>query len=165
MAGLGKNFGEWQLIVPALSARYLAGEIAGNHEIKGTMLRAATAVVLSTGVITGLKYSIGRTRPEVRGKQLPVPALQRRELVPVGAYRGGLRHRHRGRGSDQRRVVGLPALWRRDVTALSRVNDNRHWVSDVLIGGLVGHLSGRWVSGRLGPLRVSPTAVTAGFQF
>ncbi len=36
---------------------------------------------------------------------------------------------------------------------MARVNDDRHWTSDVLTGGLLGHLSGKWVSRKLGPVR------------
>jgi membrane-associated phospholipid phosphatase len=48
---------------------------------------------------------------------------------------------------------------------MSRINDNRHWTSDVLVGGLIGHLSGRWVSKQMGPVRIAPTGVTVKLEF
>jgi membrane-associated phospholipid phosphatase len=51
------------------------------------------------------------------------------------------------------------------MTALARVNDDRHWASDVLVGGLIGHLSGRWVSQQMGPVRITPGAVTVNLEF
>jgi membrane-associated phospholipid phosphatase len=51
------------------------------------------------------------------------------------------------------------------LTAMARVNDDRHWTSDVIIGGLIGHLSGRWVSKQMGPVRVAPGAVTVNLEF
>jgi hypothetical protein len=48
---------------------------------------------------------------------------------------------------------------------MARVNDDRHWTSDVLVGGLLGHLSAKWVSRQMGPVRVGPGGVTARFEF
>jgi hypothetical protein len=51
------------------------------------------------------------------------------------------------------------------LTAMARVNDDRHWTSDVLIGGLIGHLSARWLSRRIGPLSVMPGGLQATVEF
>jgi hypothetical protein len=59
--------------------------------------------------------------------------------------------------------VGLYAA--ATLTAMARVNDDRHWTSDVLVGGLLGHFSAKWVSRRLGPVRVSPAGVTGSIEF
>lgn len=165
VAAVGNTFGEWQLIVPGLTVGYLAGEIAGSRELKGTMIRAGVAVLLSTGLVSGLKYSIGRARPESSGDHLRFRPFSGANSFPSGhtaaafAVATAVADQTRDGWSDY--VLYGAAT----VTALARVNDNRHWASDVIIGGLIGHLSGRWVSGRLGPVRVAPTAVQANFQF
>lgn len=51
------------------------------------------------------------------------------------------------------------------LTAMARVNDDRHWTSDVVIGALIGHLSAKWVSKQMGPVRVMPGAVTVNLEF
>jgi membrane-associated phospholipid phosphatase len=51
------------------------------------------------------------------------------------------------------------------LTAMARVNDDRHWASDVLFGALIGHLSAKWVSKQMGPVRVMPGAVTVNLEF
>ena len=165
VAAVGKTFGEWQVLVPGLSVGYLVGEIAGSRELKGTVLRAGAAVVLATGVVSGLKYSIGRARPEATGNHLRFRPFSGANSFPSGhtaaafAVATAVADQTHDRWSDY--VLYGAAT----VTALARVNDNRHWASDVIIGGLIGHLSGRWVSGRLGPVRVAPTGVEANFQF
>ena len=65
VASVGNTFGDYKMLIPVLSAGYLAGQIAGSREIKGTVLRAGAAVALATGITTGLKYSFGRSRPDV----------------------------------------------------------------------------------------------------
>ena len=165
MADVGNTFGEWQLIVPVLSASYLAGEIAGNRAMKGTALRAVAAVALATGMSAGLKYSIGRTRPEAGGDNFRFRPFSGANSFPSGhtaaafAIATVVADQTDDQWSDYL-LYGAATM-----TAFARVNDNRHWASDVLIGGLIGHLSGRWVSRRFGSLRVAPMGVTASFEF
>jgi membrane-associated phospholipid phosphatase len=47
-------------------------------------------------------------------------------------------------------------------TALGRLNDNRHWVSDVGLGALVGVSSAKLVSGRWRVFGLSPPRFLAG---
>jgi PAP2 superfamily len=51
------------------------------------------------------------------------------------------------------------------LTALSRINDNNHWASDVLVGGVVGYLSARCVTRRMGPLQVTPAGLSVYIRF
>ena len=47
-------------------------------------------------------------------------------------------------------------------TALSRINDNRHWLSDVGMGALIGITSAKLVSGRWRVLGLRPPGVAVG---
>jgi membrane-associated phospholipid phosphatase len=51
------------------------------------------------------------------------------------------------------------------LTGLARLNDDRHWTSDVFVGALVGHLSARWLSRRPGGLSIQPTGVAMSIEF
>ena len=165
VAAVGNTFGEWQLIVPGLAVGYLAGEIAGSRELKGTMLRAGAAVVLATGVVSGLKYSIGRARPGHSGNHLLFRPFSGANSFPSGHTAAAFAVATVVADQTHDRWSDYILYGSATVTALARLNDNRHWASDVLLGGLIGHLSGRWASGRLGPLRVAPTGVQTNLQF
>jgi membrane-associated phospholipid phosphatase len=164
-ARVGNTFGDWRLILPALSAGYVAGEIAGNSELKGTMLRAGAAVALATGITSGLKYSIGRDRPHVASGSFQFRPFSGSNSFPSGhtaaafAIATALADRTTDGWSDYV-LYGAATL-----TAIARLNDDRHWTSDVLIGGLVGHLSARWVTKQMGPVRVAPAGVELRIQF
>jgi membrane-associated phospholipid phosphatase len=165
VASVGNSFGDWRIIVPALSAGYLAGEIAGSSELKGTILRAGAAAAIATGINSGLKYAVGRTRPDIAGGNFEFRPFSGANSFPSGhtaaafAIATAVADQTRDGWSDYV-LYGAATL-----TAISRINDNRHWASDVLVGGLIGHLSGKWVSKQMGPVRVAPMGVTVNLQF
>ena len=165
VASVGNTFGDWRVLIPAVSAGYLAGEIAGSGAIKGTVLRAGAAVALATGVSSALKYTVGRSRPDVAGTNIEFRPFSGSASFPSGhtaaafALATAVADQTNDGWSDYL-LYGAAT-----VTALSRINNNRHWTSDVLIGGLVGHLSARWVSHKMGPVQVAPTGVSVNLQF
>jgi PAP2 superfamily len=165
LASVGNTLGEWTVVVPALGAGYLAGEIAGSSDFKRVMLHAGAAAALATGISSGLKYSIGRMRPDVAGGPTQFQPFSGSNSFPSGhtavafALATSIADETDDSWSDYA-VYGAASL-----TALSRINDNRHWASDVLVGALIGHLSGRWVSRQMGPVRVSPVGVSVNLEF
>ena len=165
VAGVGNSFGDWRILVPALSAGYLAGEIAGSGEIKGTILRAGAAAALATGISSGLKYTIGRNRPDIAGTNIEFRPFSGSNSFPSGhtaaafAIATAVADQTTDGWSDY--VLYGAAT----VTALSRINDNRHWTSDVLIGGLIGHFSAKFITRQMGPVRLAPTGVSVNLQF
>ena len=165
MAKLGNSFGEWRYVVPALGIGYLAGEVAGSSPLKRAILHAGAAAALATGVTSGLKYTLGRTRPPVAGDPDQFRPFSGHNSFPSGhtavafAIATSIAEETHDSWSDFA-LYGAATL-----TAMARVNDDRHWSSDVLIGGLIGHLSAKWVSKQMGPVRVAPTGVTVNLQF
>ncbi|HEY7482716.1 MAG TPA: phosphatase PAP2 family protein [Gemmatimonadales bacterium] len=164
LAKIGKTLGEWQFLVPTISAGLLAGQLSGSRDLKRVMLHAGAATVLATGVTTGLKYSIGRTRPG-SGDPDQFRPFSGSNSFPSGhtaaafALATSIADQTGDSWSD---VILYSAA---TLTALSRVNDDRHWTSDVLIGALIGHLSGRWVARRMTAVRVAPGAVAVDLPF
>jgi membrane-associated phospholipid phosphatase len=164
-ATVGNTFGEWTVVVPALSAGYLAGVISGSNDLKRVMLHAGAAAALATGLSSSLKYTIGRTRPPFAGDPDQFRPFSGSNSFPSGhtatafAIATAIADETDDGWSDYL-LYGAATL-----TAVSRINDDRHWASDVLIGGLIGHLSAKWVTKQMGPVRVSPAGVTVNLQF
>jgi membrane-associated phospholipid phosphatase len=165
MAKLGNTLGEWSIVVPALGAGYLAGELAGSRDLKRVMLHAGAAAALATGISSSLKYTIGRTRPPVAGDPDQFRPFSGSNSFPSGhtAVAFAIATSIADETDDSWSDVALYGA--ATLTAMSRINDDRHWTSDVLIGGLIGHLSARWVSKQMGPVRVMPGAVTVNLEF
>jgi membrane-associated phospholipid phosphatase len=165
LAYVGNAFGDWRLIVPAFSAGYLAGEIAGSTGIKGTALRAAAAVALASGITGGLKLAVGRARPHDASGNLEFHPFSGATSFPSGhttaafAIATVLADQTQDSWSDY--LLYSAAT----LTAMARINDQKHWASDVLIGGLIGHFSARWVERKLGPIQVGPTGASVQLPF
>jgi membrane-associated phospholipid phosphatase len=122
-------------------------------------------VALATGISSAVKYTVGRSRPDVAGTNIEFRPFSGSASFPSGhtaaafAIATAVADQTHDPWSDYL-LYGAAS-----VTALSRINDNRHWASDVLIGGLIGHLSARWVSRKMGPVQVAPTGVSVNLQF
>jgi membrane-associated phospholipid phosphatase len=165
VAKVANSLGEWRFVIPALSAGYLAGELAGSRDLKRVILHAGAAAALATGVTSSLKYTIGRTRPSFAGDPDQFRPFSGANSFPSGhtAVAFAIATSIADETGDSWSDVALYSA--ATLTAMARVNDDRHWASDVLIGGLIGHLSARWVSKQMGPVRVAPGAVTVNLEF
>ena len=165
VAGVGNSFGDWRILAPALGAGYLAGEIAGSGPVKGTFLRAGAAVALATGISSGLKYTIGRNRPDIAGTNIEFRPFSGSNSFPSGHTAAAFAIATAVADQTTDGWSDYVLYGAASVTALSRINDNRHWTSDVLFGALIGHFSAKWIGRQMGPVRVAPTGVTVNLQF
>jgi membrane-associated phospholipid phosphatase len=165
VAQMGNTFGDWRFIVPAITAAYGAGDIAGSRVVKRTAVQAGAAAALATAVTGALKYAAGRARPYAASTSFDFRPFSGASSFPSGhtavafALATAVADQTRDGWSDYA-LYGAASL-----TALARINDNKHWASDVLVGGLVGHLSARWVTRRTGPLQVTPAGLSVYLRF
>lgn len=51
------------------------------------------------------------------------------------------------------------------LTGLARMNDNKHWLSDVVGGAVVGIFAGKWATRGNRSISASPSGVSMSFQF
>lgn len=147
VARIGNALGEPLYVIPAIGATYLVGRLSGDSGLSRLAWRAGRAALLASAVTTALKYTIGRTRP-ADGDSDHFRPFGGATSFPSGhttlafAMATVIADETSDGWSDPL-VYGAATL-----TAFARVNDDRHWASDVLAGALVGHLSARWLSRR-----------------
>ena len=165
VARVGNGFGEPRYVLPLIGAGLLVGQIAGEGSVTRVALRAAGAVAIAGGITTAAKFAIGRHRPGGADQADVFQPLSGRNSFPSGhtavafAVATAIAE-ETGDPWARAALYGAATL-----TALSRLNDDRHWVSDVFAGALVGHLSARWLSRRQGGPRIHPGGVTMSFEF
>jgi PAP2 superfamily len=165
LAALGNVLGQPRYMLPALGAGYVVGQIAGSRSLSRAALRAGSAAIFASGITTALKYSVGRNRPtqgddgdEFRpfSGWTSFPSWHTTFAFAVATT---LAHETPDRWSD----IGLYGF--ATLTAFARVNDDRHWTSDVIVGALVGHLSARWLARRQGWLQAGPGSIGVSMGF
>lgn len=147
---------EVTFVVPG--ALVAAGLAAGNRELRRSGVRVLASVLLA-GVITGGgKVVFGRLRPIEASDQYVFRPFSHHDSFPSGhatmafALATSLADEMRRPWASTILFAGATG------TAWSRLNDNRHWLSDVLAGATVGITAANFVEGRwrffgLGPPR------------
>ncbi|MGE0816132.1 MAG: phosphatase PAP2 family protein [Vicinamibacterales bacterium] len=133
-------------------ATYVLGRALDRPRLAGTGADLVGAQIVATAITHGIKVSVQRRRPD--GGRFSFPSGHTASTVATAA----VLQRHYGW------KAGLPAFAFGAYVAGSRLQDRRHYLSDVLFGAGIGLVSGR--SARIGHGRgagsVSPMAVPGG---
>jgi membrane-associated phospholipid phosphatase len=129
---------------------YVVGILVNNQDIKDTSTVTFRAVLISTAVTTTLKYAFQRKRPDdtndakdfqgPRGdfKNNSFPSWHTASafaMATVVAEKYG----------EDNFMVPVIAYSLAGFTAWSRVYDNKHWLSDTVMGAVIGHLVAKHV--------------------
>lgn len=165
LAGVGNAIGSPLYVFPVLGVGYLAGRLTGSPSLSRLSVRAGTAAIVASGITMALKYSIGRTRPTGDGDSDLFRPFSGSTSFPSGhvtlafAVATVVADETKDSWSDIA-LYGAASL-----TGFARMNDDRHWASDVLAGALVGHLTARWLDRRQGLLTIGPRSVGVSLGF
>ncbi len=164
VARVGNAVGNPLYVISGIGVGLLVGEVSGSEGLTRLAWRVGSAAALASGVSTVLKYTVGRSRPN-HGDNDEFQPFGGRTSFPSGhtalafAVATVIADETDGGWSDAL-VYGAATL-----TAYARMNDDRHWASDVLAGALVGHLTARWLSRQGASLRVAPQSIGLSFGF
>lgn len=149
MADAFRPLGDSNYIVYGSLGGYALAEVLGRKRDKAAALSVFQSFALTGGLISGMKYVVGRKRPGSDDRfDFNGPA----EADFNASFPSG----HAGHafavasvisetyGEDNPWVPWL-AYPLATGTALARVDDNRHWFSDVFLGAALGHFIGKMV--------------------
>ncbi|MEP6916605.1 MAG: phosphatase PAP2 family protein [Acidobacteriota bacterium] len=127
---------------------YVVGRITHRPAIAIVGADLVRAQMIDAGLIQGLKYAVGRTRPD--GGRYSFPSGHSAASFTTAT----VLEQHFGW------KAGVPAYAAAAYVAASRLSENRHYLSDVVFGAGIGILSGRAVTVGRGShaFVVSPTA-------
>jgi membrane-associated phospholipid phosphatase len=143
--------GTWAQVGGALGALVI-GDVVGNRELHGFGVDLARAQAINSLLTHGIKRAAGRTRPD--GRPFSFPSGHSSASFATAT----VVQRHFGW------KFGLPAYTVAAYVAASRLQENRHYASDVIFGAALGIVAGRTVTIGRGPARfgVAPMAVPGG---
>jgi membrane-associated phospholipid phosphatase len=126
-----------------------AGLITGNQRITQAGLHVGGSVALAAGAVYVGKSLLGRSRPDEIGSDGDdFHPLTGRVSMPSGhtALAFCLATSLADDINRPWATVGLYSM--AGAVGLSRINDNRHWLTDVVAGAAVGIASAKFISGR-----------------
>ena len=116
-----------------IGGQLLLWGVLAISENKNKKLRYASTAFVANGLLTyGLKFGVGRNRPNGKNKRsFPSGHTSNSFLTATIAQEIY--------GSK----IGIPAYILAGVTGLSRIHDNEHYLSDVIFGAVLGMAVGR----------------------
>lgn len=150
VAGIGNAVGDARYVMPVLGAAHVIGRLTHDTRLSGASLRAFRTAVVASAASGVFKLAVGRGRPDVHGDADAFRPFGGWSSFPSGhttiafAVAGSLARETDDRWSDAL-LYGAATL-----TAFARINDDRHWVSDVIMGAAIGELTARALQYRQG---------------
>ena len=120
--------------LPVAGAVYLAGNyFYGNERQRKVAVNGLESTASALLITEALGLAVERNRPSGDGQSFPsthVAAAFAMATVVADEY-------------HENKAVAPLAYGLATLTAYGRLNDNKHWASDVFIGGLIGHYTAK----------------------
>jgi membrane-associated phospholipid phosphatase len=148
VAGVVRHFAQPEVYGTVTLGVLAAGLVTGKPEVTRSGGRLAVSLALAGLTVQVGKYAFGRPRPEQSldadgynpfSGQVAMPSGHAAAAFALATSLADDIHRPWA-------TVGLYGI--ASAVAWSRVNDNRHWLTDVAAGALVGITSAKLASGR-----------------
>ena len=139
MGSIGGTAGGAAVMVPAITGLFVLGRCAGDDRFRSFSYALAQSAILDEGFVEGLKYAVGRTRPNGSdNRSFPSGhASTAFMFATVGTEYYGWK-------------AGLLGYSAATFIALSRSREDAHWASDLAGGATIGYLIGSTVSRHTG---------------
>jgi membrane-associated phospholipid phosphatase len=122
-------------MVPVMGALFVAGRFAPQGQFRSATYDFAQAMIVSAAYTGILKHTVQRTRPD-GSDSLSFPSGHASNAFSIATI---AQHHYGWR-------VGAPAYVLASAIGLSRIESDRHHLSDVVAGATIGFLVGRTVS-------------------
>lgn len=129
-------------------AMYGLGEIMKKPEWRRTALLSLESLAISSVSVATLKFLVGRARPHAwEGSQSfhPLSTSHRYTSFPSGHAAAAFSVAASIASESNHQAIDILAYSLATLAALSRVHDEAHWTSDVLVGSALGYFIGRGV--------------------
>jgi membrane-associated phospholipid phosphatase len=149
---IGETVGGARTQLAAALGTYAIGQISGQRKVSVVGAHLIQAQILTQTMTAAIKTSVGRTRPD--GTQFSFPSGHSSVTFATATVLQ----------RDLGWKAGVPAFGLATYVAASRIQDKRHFLSDVTFGAAIGIIAGRSVTVGHGNTKfaVAPTAAPGG---
>jgi len=148
---VGKYVGALYTLLPVSVAVYTVGRVKDQPKVSHVGMDLIQSLVISEALVQTLKFATHRERPDGSDKR----SFPSGHAADTFAFATAL-ERHLGwKGA-------VPAYIFSSYVAISRLPENKHWLSDVVFGSSVGIIAGRTVTRHGRPFPVVVSAVPGG---
>lgn len=166
LARVGNTFGNGKYVYPALVAAWVAGRASGSDGFRRASGHALVAASAAGVAVTALKWTFGRKRPSsgydsdhFDNFEFGDSSFPSGHTAVAFSIASSLSRDIKGRWDDVA-FYGAATL-----TGFARMNDNKHWLSDVVAGATVGILAGKWATRGNSRVTASPGGLSFSYHF
>ena len=166
VARVGNTFGTGAIVFPVLMSAWVAGAALGGEGVQKAAGHALIAATTGGLTSVAIKHLIGRLRPNSGFDSDHFDWFEKKDAsFPSGhtavafSVASSLSRDIKGHWDDVA-LYGAASL-----TGFARINDNKHWFSDVLGGAAVGIFAGKWATRGNRRLTASPSGVSVRLEF
>jgi membrane-associated phospholipid phosphatase len=131
-----------------MATMYIGGEAFKNDSLRKTALMSLESFAIGGVIAGGLKFVFGRHRPWTEHQLFDFNFLSFRNhehSFPSGHSIAAFSVASVIAGQSNSVVIGAVSYGLAALVAISRVNNNEHWSSDVVFGSILGYFIGKEV--------------------
>jgi membrane-associated phospholipid phosphatase len=165
LASTVRRFGQPEVYATTTLGLLAAGMVTGNPKVTGAGKRLGASLALAAGLMGGTKAVLGRARPDDLthdGDDFSI--LTGRGSLPSGHTAMAFALATSLADDIDRPWATVGLYTAAGAVGWSRINDNRHWLSDVAAGAVVGIVSAKFASGRWSIFGLRAPSVITGPQ-
>ena len=143
-------FGALYTLAGLSGGTYLIGRVAGKERLRDTGWMSLEALAHTQVVVQGIKLATQRERPpeitERRGFWKGGGSFPSGHAASAWAFATVISRQY-----GDKKIVPIAVYSLATVVSAARLSARRHYASDILVGGVVGHLIGRYIHKSHGP--------------
>lgn len=162
VAGDLRHFGQVEVFGTVTVGLVAAGLVSGDDELTRAGGRLAATLALAGGAAVGAKLLFGRPRPDESLDADGYNPFSGQDAMPSGHSTVAFALATALSDDINRTWASVGLYTVATGVAWSRLNDNRHWLSDVSAGALLGITSAKLMDGRWRIFHLSPPRVLLG---
>ena len=167
LANTLRHFGQIEVYGPITAGLMVAGLASGKDEVTRTGARLATTLAFTGATASLAKLALGRERPEDSREADSDEYLlfSGHEAMPSGHSAMAFALATALADEIDRTWASLGLYTLATGVAWSRLNDNRHWLSDVAAGAAFGITSAKLVNGSWRIFNLRPPGILLGPRY
>jgi membrane-associated phospholipid phosphatase len=157
-AAVVRRMGQPEVFATVSGGVFLAGVVARRPALRRSGERIAGSLALAGVLVTGAKLLVGRLRPFQSEEPYELKPLSGADAFPSGHTTMAFALAVALADEIRRPWTSIALCAAAAGTGWSRVNDNKHWLSDVVAGAALGATSAQLVEGRWTMFHFRPPA-------
>ena len=161
LAAVVRRMGQPEIFATIPAALFLGGLIGHRPEVRRAGERIAASLLFAGALAVGTKAALGRVRPFASEEPFDFKPLSGADAFPSGHTTMAFTLATALADEVHRPAVSVALVLAASATGWSRLNDNKHWLSDVIAGAGLGVTSAQLAERRWSILHIRPPTVLA----